>query len=384
MALHKRNSRMSRYLEKSSLVLVMSTVIGFGITSCSSDNAEHDEVVEANSQYDGSDSASSDTSSGYAEQAAADGSAVTEQGHSESADAASGDQAVASAEEAAPAPATVDSENYASEEHKGENSEANGEISNAPSTESLASTTDTANADLAVNTASPASDEPSAAQAAPATDSAAALFDKPAQPSQLTTVSSPGAAQNLPDRPGTDYAEAGHHKYHHHHMAKNRHHKAIGVDKKSSGTASTSQYVVEPGDTLALISQKIYGSTKHWQAIAQLNSITDPNRIFSGDVVKFSVEDAHAQEFVKGYRTTMKTIVVKKGDSLSKLATQAYGSPGAWKRLLSFNHEKIQDPNKIYVGMKLEYMEGGVAASNGAKANNKAAPGGKPKKATGH
>ncbi|MBD5516820.1 MAG: LysM peptidoglycan-binding domain-containing protein [Lachnospiraceae bacterium] len=44
-------------------------------------------------------------------------------------------------------------------------------------------------------------------------------------------------------------------------------------------------YKVEPGDTLYMISQKIYGDTSHVQRICELNQITDPDRIRDGQKI---------------------------------------------------------------------------------------------------
>lgn len=44
-------------------------------------------------------------------------------------------------------------------------------------------------------------------------------------------------------------------------------------------------YKVEPGDTLYMISQKIYGDTTHVQKICELNQITDPDHIRDGQKI---------------------------------------------------------------------------------------------------
>ena len=44
-------------------------------------------------------------------------------------------------------------------------------------------------------------------------------------------------------------------------------------------------YKVEPGDTLYMISQKIYGDTSHVQRICELNQITDPDHIRDGQKI---------------------------------------------------------------------------------------------------
>jgi nucleoid-associated protein YgaU len=58
--------------------------------------------------------------------------------------------------------------------------------------------------------------------------------------------------------------------------------------------------------------------------------------------------------------------VVQKGDSLSKIAKQFYGSPSDWRRIFDANRERIKDPDLIQPGWKLTIPEeddgkGGVA-----------------------
>lgn len=68
------------------------------------------------------------------------------------------------------------------------------------------------------------------------------------------------------------------------------------VEKKEPGEISAasvevkrpadSKYTVEKGDTLWSISEKVYGTGYRWSEIAQLNNLTNPDMIFSGNVLK--------------------------------------------------------------------------------------------------
>jgi phage tail protein X len=49
----------------------------------------------------------------------------------------------------------------------------------------------------------------------------------------------------------------------------------------------------------------------------------------------------------------MRIIVVKKGDTLSKLAKKAYGDKLAYDKIFKANPEIIKNPNQIYVGQKI-------------------------------
>lgn len=54
------------------------------------------------------------------------------------------------------------------------------------------------------------------------------------------------------------------------------------VNEQGEGDASDGVYVVEQGDTLAIISRKAYGDVSHVDSICRMNGITDGNLIYVG------------------------------------------------------------------------------------------------------
>lgn len=120
----------------------------------------------------------------------------------------------------------------------------------------------------------------------------------------------------------------------------------VGQKLKISGsTAQTSNvssgnenyYVVQSGDTLSSIASK-YGTT--YQHLAQINGINDPNRIYIGQKIKVSgsVQQTPQHEYY----------TVQSGDTLSGIASR-YGT--SYQHLAGING--ISDPNRIYVGQRL-------------------------------
>jgi nucleoid-associated protein YgaU len=49
----------------------------------------------------------------------------------------------------------------------------------------------------------------------------------------------------------------------------------------------------------------------------------------------------------------IKVYVTKAGDSLSKIAKKFYGDADRWQEIFEANKGKIQDPDKISVGLEL-------------------------------
>ncbi len=53
-------------------------------------------------------------------------------------------------------------------------------------------------------------------------------------------------------------------------------------ENESKTPAKGEEYVVQPGDTLSGIAKEVLGSEGKWRAIAELNDIENPDRIFVG------------------------------------------------------------------------------------------------------
>lgn len=99
-------------------------------------------------------------------------------------------------------------------------------------------------------------------------------------------------------------------------------------------TATT--YTVKNGDTLSGIANK-FGTT--YQKLAEINGISDPNKIYAGQVLKIVGTSSNAT----------RTYTVKSGDNLTKIAKQFNTTVDS---LVSKNG--IKDKNKIYVGQVLK------------------------------
>lgn len=103
----------------------------------------------------------------------------------------------------------------------------------------------------------------------------------------------------------------------------------------SSGSTKHTTYTVKSGDTLSEIAAK-YGTTT--KALASLNGISDPDKIYVGQVLQLSAS---------GSKYT--TYTVKSGDSLSKIAAK-YGM--TYQALAALNG--IENPDLIYTGQTLK------------------------------
>lgn len=119
---------------------------------------------------------------------------------------------------------------------------------------------------------------------------------------------------------------------------------STGSSANSTVTTAAS-YTVKSGDTLSAIAAK-YGTT--YQALASANSISNPNDIYVGQVIKVSATATAASSQAASSTSSNGSYTVKSGDTLYGIAL-ANGLN--WQTLAKQNG--ISDPNVIFVGQKL-------------------------------
>lgn len=121
-------------------------------------------------------------------------------------------------------------------------------------------------------------------------------------------------------------------------------------------TGSELTYLVQPGDTLSAISQKIYGDAVYWSQIYKWNNLTNPDQIYPGDALKYQPNTA-SKAFDQTYGSVArKSITVKRGDSLSIIAKRVLGDGKAWKLIWAVNKKDISNPHQIQPNMVIYYF----------------------------
>ncbi len=116
-------------------------------------------------------------------------------------------------------------------------------------------------------------------------------------------------------------------------------HNVETIDASTSKPATTSKsYIVKQGDTLSVLASN-WGTT--WQELARQNSLSNPNMIYTGQVIRFTGGQSGA---------TSRTYTVRSGDNLSSIASRLGTTV---RSLVSMNG--ISNPNLIYAGQTLNY-----------------------------
>lgn len=131
----------------------------------------------------------------------------------------------------------------------------------------------------------------------------------------------------------------------------------------SSSTAATTAgtYTVKAGDTLSAIASRYSTSSS---TLASLNSLSNPNLIYVGQVLKVSSNASTSNSTSSSANSTVTTAAsytVKSGDTLSAIAAK-YGT--TYQALASAN--SISNPNDIYVGQVIKVSATATAASSQA------------------
>lgn len=114
-------------------------------------------------------------------------------------------------------------------------------------------------------------------------------------------------------------------------------------------------YIVQSGDTLGKISNRIYGTPARWRELANLTGLENPNHIYPGDVVYFQLT-AEAVPFATAYvNATRQETKVQPGDTLASISKRAYGSSKYWKSIWRQN-DQINNPDQLEVGQVVYYL----------------------------
>jgi nucleoid-associated protein YgaU len=125
---------------------------------------------------------------------------------------------------------------------------------------------------------------------------------------------------------------------------------------------SKMSYIVQPGDTLVAIAQKIYGDGNQWTEIANFTGLANPRLIYPGDVVYYQLTQ-QTQGFASAYEAAPRSeIQVQSGDTLSTIAGRVLGDPSLWKMIWRQN-DNIDNPDLLTAGTTIFYVDQGVIGS---------------------
>lgn len=115
---------------------------------------------------------------------------------------------------------------------------------------------------------------------------------------------------------------------------------------------------VKPGDTLGHISQRAYGTTRHWKKIAEVNNIDPrtirPNMVLIIPDVGGPTPGAVPAVAVGGARPVKGSAYkVRSGDTIENISKAAFGNVERWPDIWFENMERISDPDDLEAGIEI-------------------------------
>ncbi len=131
---------------------------------------------------------------------------------------------------------------------------------------------------------------------------------------------------------------------------------ATNTPTASDSTDASGTYLVQPGDTVSSIANKLYNDERRWVDISQANFV-DPTKLKVGQVLKLPGDRAQlsSEEPAPPGPGGIQTYTIRPGDSLSTVAQEYYGDPTLWRTIYNFNSDKIgKNPNAIQADMVLK------------------------------
>lgn len=127
----------------------------------------------------------------------------------------------------------------------------------------------------------------------------------------------------------------------------------IYINSSTSSENFNSIYIVQPGDTLSNIAN-VFGTSVN--SIVNVNSISNPNLIYPGEVLKIP---SSTSSNTGNSNLLLSTYIVQEGDTLSQIALTHNTTIDY---LVEINN--IQNPNLIYPGQILKLYSSGNTPSN--------------------
>lgn len=133
---------------------------------------------------------------------------------------------------------------------------------------------------------------------------------------------------------------------------------------------SFEEYVVSPGDSLGSIAHRFFGRASAWRQIATANDLSNPHKLKLGQVLRIegattSVPSVSSQKVVDEKEVAqaitgpsdpnLKQIQVRKGSTLSSIASEILRDGSKWPRIWELNKTMLPNPHFLRVGQTLVY-----------------------------
>ena len=115
-------------------------------------------------------------------------------------------------------------------------------------------------------------------------------------------------------------------------------------------------YRMQKGDTLMMVSYKIYGDYRKWRDLKAMNK--NIKKFKEGVELKYQMPDSKFNWKPNGL-----PYLVKTGDTLQVISMEKFATTRKWKSIYNNNRPLIRDPNLIFAGFTIYYQPSRELAS---------------------
>ncbi len=132
--------------------------------------------------------------------------------------------------------------------------------------------------------------------------------------------------------------------------------EAAPVITESVSAGTEQVYTVQRNETLMIVAFKLFGDYHKWKELANYNADTLKGNLSvkAGTKLKYL---APAEEFV--WNPEGLPYLIRTGDTLGRISKTVYTTEKKWKLIWDNNRPLIKDPNRIFAGFTLYYLENG-------------------------
>jgi len=110
-------------------------------------------------------------------------------------------------------------------------------------------------------------------------------------------------------------------------------------------------YKIKKGDSLLIISFKLYGDYRKWWVFKHFNPGVNENVLIPGNTLKYPISK---QKFV--WRPKGNPYLILNGDSLTGISLKKYRDAIKWTKIWDNNMALIKDPDNIFAGFTIFYV----------------------------
>lgn len=129
------------------------------------------------------------------------------------------------------------------------------------------------------------------------------------------------------------------------------------LSEAGSLTTEVATYTVQKGETLMQIAFKLYGDLSKWKSLKELNQ----SNLAGGTLKRGAQIKYYVPETPFTWNPQGTPYLIKSGETLGTISNSVYQTPKKWRKIWENNRPLIKNPDRIYAGFTLYYLNDGLA-----------------------